>query len=279
MLSLNIIGAGQVGRVLGRRFSELQVLRLAQIVNRTQASADAARQFIGAGVALADIALLQPAQITMLSVPDDRIATTCAAMAERGVFGPDSIVFHCSGAKASSELAAAREAGALVASLHPVRSFADAAQVAASFTDTIFSVEGDAGALAVLIPALQAIAAKVVQIDAGQKLLYHAASVFASNYLVTLMETALQAYQAAGIPADMAKAMAGPLARQTLENVFQLGTEAALTGPIARGDLATVTRQQQVVGVWNAEAGTLYEAFTAPTVLLALRKAKLYSEK
>lgn len=279
MMNLNIIGAGQVGRALGRLFCERQVFRLGQIATRSQASAAAARQFIGEGVALADFALLQAAQITMLGVPDDQIGSCCAAMAERGLFKPGSIVFHCSGAKASSELAAARAAGALVASLHPVRSFADAAQVAANFAGTIFSVEGDADALAVLTPALQAIGAQVVQIDGGKKMLYHAASVFASNYLVTLMETALQAYQAAGISAEMAKAMAAPLARQTLENVFQLGTEAALTGPIARGDLATVAHQQQVVRDWDAEAGAIYEAFMAPTVLLAIRKNKRYSEK
>lgn len=279
MLSLNIIGAGQVGRVLGRQFAAHQVFRLAQLMNRNQSSAQAAQQFIGDGVAVADLSSLQAAQITMLSVPDDQIASCCAALAERGLFKPGSIVFHCSGAKASSELAAARAAGALVASLHPVRSFADATQVAATFAGTIFSVEGDAGALDVLIPALQAIAARVVQIDAEKKLLYHAASVFASNYLVSLMETALQTYQAAGIPAEMARAMAEPLARQTLENVFKLGTEAALTGPIARGDLAIVARQQQVVRDWNAEAGAIYEAFVAPTVLLALRKTKLHSEK
>ncbi len=119
----------------------------------------------------------------------------------------------------------------------------------------------------------------MVQINAANKLLYHAGSVFASNYLVTLMDVALRAYQAAGIPFDVAKAMAEALARQSLDNVSKLGTVEALTGPIARGDMATVAKQAEVVRNWDANAGDLYAAFTAPTLSLAARKNKNYSEK
>ena len=110
-------------------------------------------------------------------------------------------------------------------------------------------------------------------------MLFRSGSVFASNYLVSLVETAMQTYQAAGIPADLAKAMAEPLARQSLDNVFKLGSVAALTGPIARGDMATVEKQVKVVQAWDAAAGNLYSAFTPLTVALAARKKKLYSEK
>lgn len=272
MLSLNIIGAGKVGRVLGRQFVQHRVFQLAHIVTRSVLTAQQAIAFIGGGVAVSDATKLVAADVTMLTVPDDQIASTCAQLAALGLFKPGSIVFHCSGAKASTELHAATATSALVASVHPVRSFADPAQVAANFAGTICSVEGDAAALEVLISALQAIQANVVQISAANKLLYHAGSVFASNYLVTLMDTAMQAYQAAGISAEMAKAMAEPLARQSLENVFQLGAVAALTGPIARGDTATVEQQQKIVHDWDAVAGDLYAAFTPPTMALAAKK-------
>ncbi|CAN5899519.1 Rossmann-like and DUF2520 domain-containing protein [soil metagenome] len=282
MKRLTIIGAGKVGCVLGRQFVRHQVFQLAQVCNRSLASAQQAWQFIAAdtgtaadtnGVAaVADFADLQAADVTMLTVPDDQIAATCTALLARGVLRPGSIVFHCSGAKASTELAAASALGVLVASLHPVRSFADVAKVAASFAGTICSLEGDAAALQVLAPALQASGATVVQISAANKLLYHAGSVFASNYLVTLMETAMQAYQAAGIPPALATAMAEPLARQTLDNVFQMGTVSALTGPIARGDMHTVKAQQQQVADWNADAGALYAAFMPATAALAQLK-------
>ena len=279
MLTLNIIGAGKVGQVLGRLFAQHQVFEIKQIACRSVQTSAQAVAFIGAGKATMDLTELVPADVTMLSVPDDQIASVCQDLTTLGLFNFKSIVFHCSGAKASTELSAASEMGAALASMHPVCSFADTAKLVTHFNGTICSLEGDKTALQVLVPALQAIHAKVVQIDAANKLLYHAGSVFANNYLVTLMETALQTYQAAGIPADIAKAMAEPLARQSLDNVFALGTIAALTGPIARGDMATVEKQVEVVRAWDASAGNLYAAFTAPTIALATRKKKHYSEK
>ncbi|MFZ6749330.1 Rossmann-like and DUF2520 domain-containing protein [Undibacterium sp. Ren11W] len=273
--SLTIIGAGKVGRVLGRQFAQHQVFTLGQVCNRSLLSAQQAVDFMGAGAAVNDMAQLQPADITMLTVPDDQIQVSCTALLERGLLLPGSVLFHCSGAKASTELAAASVLGVHIASLHPVRSFADPAVLAANFSGSICSIEGDAAALVILSTALAAIDAKVVEIQAENKLLYHAGSVFASNYLVTLIETALQAYQAAGIPRETALAMAQPLATLSLENVFKLGTAAALTGPIARGDMQTVGLQQQVVEHWDKAAGDLYQAFLPPTIELAARKKKL----
>jgi predicted short-subunit dehydrogenase-like oxidoreductase (DUF2520 family) len=181
-------------------------------------------------------------------------------------------VFHCSGAKASSELEALRRAGALVASVHPVRSFADPAAVAAAFDGTFCGVEGDAAALALLLPAFEAIGARPVRIDPAAKTVYHAAAVFASNYLVTVIDAALRAYQAAGIPADVARELARPLATETLSNVLRLGPEAALTGPIARGDAATVARQHGAVAAWDGPTGALYDALATATWDLARRK-------
>jgi predicted short-subunit dehydrogenase-like oxidoreductase (DUF2520 family) len=169
-------------------------------------------------------------------------------------------------------LRAAREAGALVASVHPIRSFADPAAVAAQFSGTFCGIEGDDGALAVLTPALQAIGAQPVTINASAKTVYHAAAVFASNYLVTVLDAALRAYQAAGIPEPVARQLAQPLASESMANVFRLGAAAALSGPIARGDLATVARQQQAVSQWDADTGALYQSLVGPTTALAARK-------
>ncbi|GGC86817.1 Rossmann-like and DUF2520 domain-containing protein [Undibacterium terreum] len=274
MKSLSIIGAGKVGRVFGRQFSAHSVFEIRQVLNRSLASAQQAAGFIGAGEAIADWAALRASDIYMLTVPDDQIAASCEALQQRGLLGSHSLVLHCSGAKASTELAAALSAGAAVASLHPVRSFADAEAVSAGFAGTICSLEGDARALAVLEPALKTIHAQVVQISADSKLLYHAGSVFASNYLVSLMDVALRAYMAAGIPAEMAKAMAQPLAQQSLDNVFRLGAAQALTGPIARGDMQTVEKQLQQVAAWDTAVADIYRAFIPATVDLAQRKQK-----
>jgi len=269
--TLNIIGAGHVGRVLGRLFGASGAYVVQDVLTRSHASALDAIAFIGAGTALADGAALRRADVWMLAVGDDQIAPVCAQLAAAGLL-QGGLVFHCSGAKSSAELVAASAAGALVASVHPVRSFADPAAVARDFNETFCGVEGDAAALALLAPALTAIGARMVVIDAAAKTVYHAAAVFASNYLVTVVDAALRAYQAAGVPADVALALARPLATETLNNVFRLGPEAALSGPIARGDFLTVARQQQAIDGWHQPTGALYAALADATTALAVRK-------
>lgn len=269
--TLNLIGAGHVGRVFGRLLARQGGFSVQQVLTRSAASAQQAVDFIGAGSVATAYDQLQPATVHLLAVGDDQIVAASEALA-RAVPLQGSVVFHCSGALASDQLRAAREAGALVASVHPIRSFADPAAVAAQFSGTFCGIEGDDGALALLTPALQAIGAQPVPINAAAKTVYHAAAVFASNYLVTVLDAALRAYQAAGIPEPVARQLAQPLASESMANVFRLGAAPALSGPIARGDFATVARQQQAVSQWDADTGALYQSLVAPTTALAHRK-------
>lgn len=268
---LSLVGGGRVGRTLGRLFLEHGVFMIGDIRTRSAASAQQAADFIGAGHALSPGQPMRVADVYMLAVPDDRIA---AAAQELALAVPleGAVVFHCSGAKAADELEPACRAGALVASVHPVRSFADPVNVAGAFAGTWCGIEGDQRALDVLEPALRAIGAQLVQIDAAHKTLYHAASVFASNYLVTVIDAALNAYRLAGIGEDVARQLAGPLASESLANVLRLGGPAALTGPIARGDFDTVARQQQALSGVDAAAGELYAALARATATLAERQ-------
>lgn len=271
MATLNLVGAGHVGRALGRLFAASGAFAVQDVLTRSAGSAQEAVAFIGAGRPCDTLAHMRAARVWMLAVGDDAIVPACEALAAGGQLA-GAVVFHCSGAKASSELQAARAAGAFVASVHPVRSFADPQAVAADFAGTFCGIEGDPEALAVLEPAFAAIGARLVRIDPAAKTVYHAAAVFASNYLVTVVDAALRAYGAAGVPADVARELAGPLATEALANVFRLGPEAALSGPVARGDFATVARQQEAVARWDAATGRLYEALVAPTADLARRK-------
>ena len=269
--TLNIVGAGHVGRVLGRLFAARGIFSVQDVLTRGSDSARAAVAFIGAGQAANGAAGLRAAQVWMLAVPDDRIGAA-AAMLAAALPLQGAVVFHCSGAKASDELAALRQAGAFVASVHPVRSFADPGAVAESFAGTWCGVEGDPEALALLEPAFKAIGARFVPIDPAAKTVYHAAAVFASNYLVTVLDAALRAYAAAGVPPEVARELARPLASEALANVFRIGPEAALSGPVARGDFATVARQQDAVTGWDPDTGRLYAALVAATSDLARRK-------
>ncbi|GAA4029004.1 hypothetical protein GCM10022212_28920 [Actimicrobium antarcticum] len=137
------------------------------------------------------------------------------------------------------------------------------------FAGTWCGVEGDAAALAVLGPMFEGIGARLVPVNTSSKTLYHAAAVFASNYLVSTLAVAQQAYVAAGIPEDVALELLAPLACETVDNVMRLGPAVALTGPIARGDLATVQRQQLAVEHWDSGYGELYRQLANATTRLA----------
>ncbi len=269
--TLNIVGAGKVGRVLGRLFAASGAFSVQDVLTRSASSAGEALAFIGAGQAVTDMGAMRKADCWMLAVSDDQIGPVCAQLVVAQALA-GSVVFHCSGAKSSADLQSALEAGAATASVHPVRSFADPAHVAAHFTDTFCGIEGEPRALSMLGAALTAIGAQAVPIDAAAKTVYHAASVFASNYLVTVMDAALRAYQAAGMPEQTARALAGPLATETLENVLRMGPGKALTGPIARGDMATVARQQGALDAWDGATGELYRALALATVDVAGRR-------
>ena len=270
--TLSIIGCGKLGRTLGRLWHGSRTFTLFDILNRSTASAQEASAFIGAGSAAASCADLRNADVYLIAAGDDQIAACCNALAAAGKLQPGSIVFHCSGALSSFELAAASERGAAVASIHPIRSFAVPQQVAGHFAGTWCGSEGDAAALAVLGPAFSAIGAQLVNIHREQKTLYHAAAVFASNYQVTLIDIAQQAYVAAGIAPELALKLIEPLLTESAANAFRLGPAAALTGPIARGDMATVARQYQAIQEWQPRVAQLYRQFAGLTTDLARRK-------
>ncbi|QAU34648.1 Rossmann-like and DUF2520 domain-containing protein [Janthinobacterium sp. 17J80-10] len=270
--TLNIIGAGKLGQALGRLWFDSATFRLHDVLNRSLASAQRAAEFIGAGKAIDNRSELRPADVYLIATPDDRIAASCDALAQSGLLHSGSIVFHCSGALPSSVLQAAAGRGAAVASIHPIRSFAAPAEVVKSFAGTWCGMEGDARALALLAPAFTAIGAHTVPIRADAKIHYHAGAVFASNYLVTLLDVARQSYMRAGIAPDVALLMIAPLVRETVDNVFRLGPEGALTGPIARGDIATAERQRQAVTAADPAHGEIYALFMQLTRELAARR-------
>lgn len=268
-ISLTIIGAGRVGKTLARCMYQHATAQVVDVVTRSAESANAAVDFIGAGTARWQMDALADARVFMLTVPDDQIADHCMQLVRSGKLGPGSVVFHCSGALSSADLQTAREAGAAVASVHPIRSFADPAFVSAHFANTYCGIEGDASALAVLSPLFNAIGAILVPVQNTSKTLYHAAAVFASNYVVSMIGVAQEAFVAAGLPADSALAILLPLTRETIENVARLGPAAALTGPIARGDAAVVARQHDAVRNWDQQYGALYEQLAIATQRLA----------
>jgi predicted short-subunit dehydrogenase-like oxidoreductase (DUF2520 family) len=269
MKTLNIIGSGRVGRTLASLWEEKRTFAIQDVLDRTPHGARSAVAFIGDGRAVGWLEEMRPADLWMLTPADGRIVACCAALAGSGLLRRGDIVFHCSGALASGELKAAGDCGASLASVHPLKSFADPRDAVRTFAGTHCAAEGERAALEVLRPAFERIGARVSEIDPQFKTVYHAASVIVCNYLVALMETGLRCYEKAGIERATAVAMMEPLVRETVENVFRLGTVKALTGPIARGDDAVVAHQLAALGTWDARVGILYRELGAIALELA----------
>ncbi|WP_417069974.1 Rossmann-like and DUF2520 domain-containing protein [Niveibacterium terrae] len=255
--SLNLLGPGRLGRSLARLFVDAGVLRVQAIVGRSRQNATGALAFIGAGE-LVPLADLPPADFTLIATADDAIAGVAAALARQGRVRPGDVVFHCSGALGSEILAPLQPCGAHLASLHPLRSFAVPEKVIAEFSGTVCAAEGDGEARQKLEPLFAAIGGKPIAIAPEHKLLYHAGAVLACNHLVALIEAALVSLEAAGLPRDAAWAALRPLIDGTLANIDARGTQGALTGPLARGDLSTVLAEIAATAATDPELGRSY---------------------
>lgn len=262
---LNIIGCGRVGRTLAQLWRAQAVFDIGDVNDHSLEKSRAAVVFIGSGRACADINAMRPAGVWMLATPDDRIEDACRVLSDSAL-APGDIVFHCSGALPSTVLVAAAARGALTASVHPLKTFADPSAAVERFSGTHCAAEGDAAALALLTPAFERIGAQVFALDASAKTLYHAASVLVCNDLTALMEAGARVFAAAGLPRADALRRVEPLVRETLDNVFRMGTAAALTGPVARGDVAVVQRQ---LAALSAVDGNLAEIYRRLAVIAA----------
>ena len=258
MERVNLIGAGKVGQTLARLIAHSPTYQLGEVFSRSAASAQAAVEAAGQGTQVAALKDMTPASIWLICVPDDQIASAAQSMAKTHL--PPSVALHCSGFLDASALAPLTDLGWQTASCHPVLSFADPAIAASQFAGTYCAIEGSASETATsLITALHG---HPFSVNPSQKALYHAAAVFSNNFATVLQAIAQEAWAAADVPADVAKALGQKLLDGTAASVARLGPAAALTGPAARGDDAVLTRQGAAVADWHPEAGNLYQTFS-----------------
>lgn len=194
------------------------------------------------------------AGVVLLCVPDAEIAAAAAAVAR----GP--VVGHCSGAAGLGFLLP-HEAF----SLHPLMTVpADA--VPAVLTGAGCAVAGATPrALATARDLAAQLGMRAIEVADGDRAAYHAAASMASNFLVVLEAAAERLAATAGVERDLLL----PLVRATVEHWAALGPEGALTGPIARGDEATVARHRDAIAERTPEQLELYDALAAATRALA----------
>jgi predicted short-subunit dehydrogenase-like oxidoreductase (DUF2520 family) len=211
--------------------------------------------------------------IVWLCVPDDAIHDSARHLAKTGRW-TKRIVLHSSGALGSDVLSSLRERGASVASLHPMMTFA--AGVRRSFAGIPFAVEGDAAAVRRARSLVRDLGGSAFSIRPGDKALYHMSGFFAAPLLLATLASAERVAVAAGIPPRSARAFLEPILRQTVENYLARGAAASLTGPLARGDVATLRRHIRALSrVPEAREAYLALARTAIRILPVKNRAEL----
>jgi predicted short-subunit dehydrogenase-like oxidoreductase (DUF2520 family) len=217
-------------------------------------------------------------EVVFITTPDDLIAPVCREIAGHKGFRKNMVVLHCSGALSSQILGPARDSGAFVATVHPLQSFASIDQAIRLVPDSFCAVEGDEQALPIVRQIVEDVGGILLEITPEKKTLYHAAAVVASNYLVTLMGLATELNKSAGLSEDVSFSALLPLIKGTLSNIRLKGIPDALTGPIARGDVATLSAHLESLERDAPEYRSLYRCLGLYTVEIAKEKGSISQE-
>lgn len=181
------------------------------------------------------------AAVVLIATPDEVIERVAEDLARHAAVTDGQVVLHLSGLLDRRALHALAPTGAGLGSFHPLQSVADPASAPALLRGAFAGLEGDDRALEAGERLAGALGMRPVRLLPGGKAAYHAAAVIASNYIVALAAVAERLAQRAGVPAAEAPALYLPLMQGTLANLSR-GPAAALTGPVRRGDAATVRR-------------------------------------
>jgi len=250
MKSFSIVGAGRLGTVLGAALVR-RGWTAAAIVDKDVRAAQESRRIIGRGRVLPYGPVLpgkglngtvRLGDVVIVAVPDDSVGRVAAGLARSGVTWAGRIVFHTSGLLPARVLEPLRKRGAYIASVHPVQSFPRKDAPPSIFRGIAWGVEGDPAAVAAAEEMVRRLRGNVLLLSEKDKPLYHAACSLASSAMIALEWTAAGMLGAAGIGEKAAAGMLFPLVQGTLQNVKKLGPEKALSGPILRGDIATVRK-------------------------------------
>jgi predicted short-subunit dehydrogenase-like oxidoreductase (DUF2520 family) len=190
---------------------------------------------------------LRHAAVAVLAVPDRAIPTLATELAGEGAITLHHVVLHLSGLRDRTALAPLGPTGAALGSLHPLQTVSDPAVAAARFAGAYAGVEGDERALAAAEGLARSLGMAPVRIPAGAKPAYHAGAAFSANYTTALVAVAERLALAAGIAPAVARRLYLPLIRGAAANL-EAGPAAALTGPVRRGDVDTVTAHLAALG-------------------------------
>ncbi len=269
--TIGFIGAGTTGTALAVRLTQ-HGYRVIAVSSRSLTSAEKLTGRISAcKVYNRAQDVVDAAQLVFITTPDDTISKVAAEIQWHN----QQNVAHCSGAHSVDILEPAKQRGANVGCFHPLQTFASVDQAIENIPGSTFALEAEEPLLTILKEMATTLEGDWVVLKAGDKVLYHAAAVFACNYLVTLVKLATDLWQTFGAsPAQATKALM-PLLRGTLSNIGNVGLPNCLTGPIARGDLGTIEKHLDALEKKTPTLFKMYKELGLQTIPIALAKGKI----
>jgi predicted short-subunit dehydrogenase-like oxidoreductase (DUF2520 family) len=215
--------------------------------------------------------ILLESEVIVLAVRDQVIGEIATMLLNTGLVNKRHVLLHCAGAASATELladAAPRVAG--VGTLHPLSAIADGKEAMRSLKGTVFGVEGDDVGRLMASRLVAALGGIVLALDGTQMAAYRAAAALASNYVVAAIDAAAAVLANAGVAPDKAATALVPLAEGALRNVTTHGTTTGLTGPVRRGDAATIQRHLEALR-GRPELAEIYRALARRAVEIAGR--------
>lgn len=214
-------------------------------------------------------AWIAQAGVVILAVRDDAIRPLAEGLARAGAIRAEQVVLHLSGAQGQEALGALVGARAALGSLHPLQTISDPERASERLRGAWAAVEGMPRAVEVAEDLAHSLGMRAFRIPSKAKAIYHASAVFASNYFVVVEAVAQRLLRHAGLSDADAWQALRPLVEGTLENLTRQQPMAALTGPVARGDQATIRRHLEALTLDDA---VLYRALGRAALELAQKQ-------
>jgi predicted short-subunit dehydrogenase-like oxidoreductase (DUF2520 family) len=270
-LDVGVVGAGRVGAVLGAALARAGH-RVVAVSAVSAASRDRAAALLP-GVPVLDVSgVVAAAELILLTVPDDALSDLIAGLSATGGWQSGQIVVHTSGRYGVSVLDPALASHVIPLALHPAMTFSGTAADLAALTDCCFGVSSADVARPVAEALVVEMGGEPVWVEEADRPRYHAALSHGANHLVTLVAQALQVLSGAGIEAP--DRVLAPLLSTALDNALRRG-DAALTGPVARGDAGTVAAHLRELRGETPDVLPAYVAMARATAERALAAGRL----
>lgn len=267
---IGFIGAGRVASAFARRLKDAGH-QVVAISSRRDATARRLAALVPNAMATSAQGVADTADLVFITTPDSAIREVAESVRwRRGQY-----VVHTSGAESLDVLGAPIAAGAVAGSLHPLQTFADAETAMANLPGSVFAIEAEGTLRDLLTRIVQSLRGTPVYVRSEDRALYHAAAVLVSNYTVTLAKLATDLWLRMGVDRPTALKALLPLLQGTVNNLGAVGLPAALTGPVARGDVETVRRHLAALREAAPEFVAVYRELALQTIPVALAKGGL----